>query len=122
VQGVEANLYHTIIAEASDANLIAALLSDSPATKLLARVQRQIAAFERTWYRANAELRRARQEAQPPSIRRLRTTSTSSPPNPLLANWLRSVSPRKASQKRLPPLPTGRPSTEKTGRPAFFVG
>ena len=46
LQGVEAQLYCTIIAESSDANLIAALLSDSPAAKLLARVQRQIAAFE----------------------------------------------------------------------------
>jgi hypothetical protein len=27
-------------------------------------VQRQIAAFERTWYRANTELRRARRQAE----------------------------------------------------------
>ena len=46
-----------------DATLAAALLSDSPAAKLLARVQRQIAAFERTWYRANTELRRTREKA-----------------------------------------------------------
>ena len=63
LQSVEAGLYHTLLADPS-VNLIEALLSQSPAAKLLARVQRQIAAFERTWYKANAELRRAREEAQ----------------------------------------------------------
>src|SRR4249919_504242 len=64
LQAVEGDLYRSIIAESSNATLIAALLSDSPAAKLLARVQRQIAAFERTWYRANTELRRARRQAE----------------------------------------------------------
>jgi hypothetical protein len=66
LQSVEAGLYHTILADIS-VNLIEALLASSPAAKLLARVQRQIAAFERTWYKANAELRRARAEAQDPA-------------------------------------------------------
>ena len=59
---VEADLYRTLLAETPGASLAAALLSDSPAAKLLARTQRQIAAFERTWHRAKTELLRARAE------------------------------------------------------------
>jgi hypothetical protein len=59
---VEADLYRTLLAENPESSLAAALLSNSPAAKLLARTQRQIAAFERTWHRANAALRRARTE------------------------------------------------------------
>src|SRR4030095_3435286 len=64
LQRAEAALHRTLLAETPGASLAAALLSDSPAAKLLARVQRQIAAFERTWYRANTELRRARRQAE----------------------------------------------------------
>jgi hypothetical protein len=64
LQNVEADLYHTVLAETPGASLAAALLSESPAAKLLARIQRQIAAFERTWHRANTELRSARQHAE----------------------------------------------------------
>src|ERR1022692_2727075 len=53
LQNVEADLYHTVLAESP---------GNSPAAKPLARVQRQIAAFERCWYRANTELRRARRQ------------------------------------------------------------
>ncbi len=62
LQLVEADLYRTLLAETPGASLAAALLSDSPAAKLLARTQRQIAAFERTWHRANNELTRTRAE------------------------------------------------------------
>jgi hypothetical protein len=58
---VEASLQRTLLAESSG-DLAAALLSDSPAAKLLARVQRQIASLERAWNRANSELRRAYRE------------------------------------------------------------
>jgi hypothetical protein len=64
LQRVEADLYRSVLAESPGASLAAALLSDSPAAKLLARVQRQLAAFERAWYRANSELRRARRQAE----------------------------------------------------------
>jgi hypothetical protein len=64
LQLVEADLFRTLLAETPGASLAAALLSDSPAAKLLARTQRQIAAFERAWYRARTELRRARQQAE----------------------------------------------------------
>jgi hypothetical protein len=61
---VEADLHRTVLAETPGASLAAALLSESPAAKLLVRVQRQIAAHERSWYRANAEIRRARRQAE----------------------------------------------------------
>src|SRR6476660_3897691 len=64
LQRVEADLHRTLLAETPGTSLAAALLSDSPAAKLLVRIQRQIAAFERAWYRANTELRRARAEAE----------------------------------------------------------
>ena len=64
LQRVEADLHRTLLAETPGASLAAALLSDSPAAKLLARVQRQVAGFERAWYRANTELRRARRQAE----------------------------------------------------------
>ena len=76
LQRVEADLHRTLLAETPGASLAAALLSDSPAAKLLARVQRQIAAFERTWYRANTELRRARQQAEAATTRPWINTST----------------------------------------------
>jgi hypothetical protein len=66
LQNVEADLYHTILAESPGNSLAAVLLAESPAAKLLARIQRQIAAFERTWHRANTELRRARAQAEQP--------------------------------------------------------
>ena len=58
---VEASLQRTLLAESSG-DLAAALLSDSPAAKLLARVQRQIASLERAWNRAASELRRSYRE------------------------------------------------------------
>ncbi len=64
LQRVESDLFRTLLSEAEGESLAAAFLSASPAAKLLARIQRQIAAFERTWHRAHAELRRTRQEAQ----------------------------------------------------------
>src|SRR5260370_29181023 len=64
LETVEADLYRTVIAEPPGTPLAAVLLAESPAAKLLLRIQRQIAAFERTWHRANTELRRARAQAE----------------------------------------------------------
>jgi hypothetical protein len=63
LQKVEADLYRKLLSETPGATLADALLSESPAAKLLTRTQRQIAAFERTWLRANAELRRIQKQA-----------------------------------------------------------
>ncbi len=62
LQRVEADLYRTILAESATPNLAAALLADTPATRLLTRIQRQLAAHDRAWYRALRELRRLREE------------------------------------------------------------
>jgi hypothetical protein len=68
LQRVEADLYHTVLAESPGNSLAAVLLAESPAAQLLVRVQRQIAAFERTWHRANTELRRAHAQAEPAAV------------------------------------------------------
>jgi hypothetical protein len=126
LQRVEGDLYRSIIAESSNSTLIAALLSDSPAAKLLARVQRQIAAFERTWYRANTELRRAREQAEPAIDRTVEhyLDFLSAKPAP---GELASL--RQSSNTSLPGAQTAPkssrdwpPTDEKTGRPLFFVG
>ena len=106
------------------ASLAAALLSDSPAARLLARTQRQIAAFERTWYRANTELRRARRQSEaandqnflaylghlcapsPAELASLHPANRDIPDTPATA----------ASPKNWPP------TDEKTGKPLYFVG
>jgi hypothetical protein len=64
LQRVEAELYRTVLAESGGANLVSAILSGTPAAKLLTRVQRQIVGFERTWYRAEAALDRSRSAAE----------------------------------------------------------
>src|SRR5260370_8529894 len=63
LESVEADLYHAVLAESPGNSLAAVLLAESPAAKLLVRVQRQIPAFERTWHRANTELPPARAQA-----------------------------------------------------------
>ena len=122
---VEADLHRTLLAESPGASLAAALLSGSPAAKLLARVQRQIAAHERTWYRANTELRRARKQAEDAAgesldnylerfhattaaqLASIRQSTATAPPDSPIA---------PASPKAWPPV------DEKTGRPLYFVG
>src|SRR5580765_4892691 len=93
LQRVEADLHRTLLAETPGASLASALLSDSPAAKLLARVQRQIAAFERTWYRANTELRRARRQAETDTDNALNRyiDSLGAPSRPELASFPQSA-------------------------------
>ena len=126
---VEADLHRTLLTESPGASLAAALLSDSPAAKLLVRVQRQIAAFERTWYRANAEIRRARKQAEDAAgqsfenyLDRLCTMPTLPPPSELAsfpqpANVDQPGSPAALTSPRDWP-----PTDEKTGKPLYFVG
>src|ERR1039457_772687 len=64
LQRVEADLFRTVLAESPGNSLAAVLLAASPAAKLLVRLHRQTAAFERCWHRANTELRRARAQAE----------------------------------------------------------
>jgi hypothetical protein len=126
LQLVEADLYHTLLAETPGNSLAAALLSDSPAAKLLARVQRQIAAFERTWHRANDEFRRAHTDSDPSpegSMDKYLDFLCEVPSPADLASF------RQSAKEDLPEAPAAPVSTrdwpptdEKTGQPLFFVG
>ncbi len=119
LQRVEADLYRTILAEAPGASLAAALLSDSPAAKLLARTQRQIAAFERTWHRANTELRRARQHdgsADEKAFDKYLDILCTPPPIAELASLPQSTPTAPTPASDWPP------TDEKTGRPLYFIG
>jgi hypothetical protein len=61
---VESELYRDVIRQSGARTLAAALQADTPAAKVLNRVQRQLAACERDWHRANRELRRLREEKE----------------------------------------------------------
>ena len=122
LQRVEADLHRTLLAETAGASLAAALLSDSPAAKLLARVQRQIAAFERTWYRADTELRRARAQAEvaaEESFEKYLDYLTAPPAPGALASLRQSANTTQSVPKPIRDWP---PTDEKTGKPLYFVG
>ena len=88
LQLVEADLYRTVLSESPGATLAAALLSDSPAAKLLARVQRQLAAFERAWFRAHTQLHRNREKATESEDQALDLPKLASiPPAVAQASW-----------------------------------
>ena len=126
LQRVEADLYRSVLAESPGASLAAALLSDSPAAKLLARVQRQLAAFERAWYRANSELRRARRQAEADSGQSFDNYLDflcAKPAPGELASLHQSAHNGLPDSPAAPASPRDRPPTdEKTGRPLCFVG
>jgi hypothetical protein len=107
---VEAQLYRTVLTESGSGDLAAALLSDSPAAKLLARIQRQLAAFERSWYRAHREIHRARREAE--------TADQAAFEALLNAPLPASPYPPSASFPEIPPLPASRPA-EPLSNPAL---
>ena len=129
LQRVEADLTRTVLAESNGGSLAAALLADSPAAKLLARVQRRIAAFERTWYRANAELRRARKQAEDAAGQSFenyldRFCAMPALPTPgQLASFPQSANITVPDSPAAPAAPRDWPPTdEQTGRPLYFVG
>src|ERR1035438_7727628 len=91
LQRVEADLFRTLLAESPGATLAA--------------TQRQIAAFERTWYRAHTELHRARRQSEAAgeqSFDRYLDRLCERPPITELASILFPPSP---------PSPTPRPSS-----------
>ena len=92
LQRVESDLFRTLLSEAEGESLAAAFLSASPAAKLLARIQRQIAAFERTWNRARTELLRQRRNAGD-AEKPLPAPARSKPAAPKLASFPQSASP-----------------------------
>jgi hypothetical protein len=108
LETVEADLFRTIMTESPDNSLAAVLLAESPAAKLLLRIQRQIAAFERTWHRANTEFRRARAEAETapePSLEPAELASFPQPPDSRLPH-----SPAAPAPPRIGPQSTKRPA------------
>jgi hypothetical protein len=60
LERVETDLYRALLAEFPNANLATAILADSPTGRVLHRVQRQLAAFERSWFRAQTAFHRGR--------------------------------------------------------------
>ena len=126
---VEADLHRTLLAESPGASLAAALLAESPAAKLLVRVQRQIAAFERTWYRANAEIRRARKQAEDAagqSFENYLDRLCAMPALPAPGELASFPHPANVDPPNAPAAltsPRDWPPTDKeTGRPLYFVG
>jgi hypothetical protein len=129
---VEADLTRTLLAESPGASLAAALLSESPAARLLARVQRQIAGFERAWHRADAAFRRTRRldgSADDKAFdkyldilcaKELPAELASFPQDTGWHKWVPPGQPCASEQssdtKSWPPV------DEKTGRPLYFVG
>src|SRR3954453_15324744 len=61
LRSLETGLYVVLAAETPGFPPAGALLSGSPAAKLLARTQRQLAAHQRAWYRALTEFNRQRE-------------------------------------------------------------
>jgi len=127
LENVEADLYRTVLAESPGNPLAAVLLAESPAAKLLVRVQRQIAAFERTWHRANTEFRRARaQQDEPPtdaSVDRYLDLLCAMPNPAELASFPRAANIAVPASPSVPHSPNAAPPTgEKPGRPPYFIG
>ena len=118
LETVEADLFRTIMTESPDNSLAAVLLAESPAAKLLLRIQRQIAAFERTWHRANTELRRARAEG------RNRPRRPPAEPLRLRIGFVPAIRRHELPDPPAAPAaaPDWPPIDEKTGKPRYFVG
>ena len=126
LQRLEADLIRKALDDTPGATLIDVMLSDSPAAKLLARIQRQIAAHERAWFRAHRELVRlanclaaARQDGFERYVDH--TAPEHRPPEATLKieeSGLpeRTQSPAPQAAKSWPPV------DEKTGKPLYFVG
>ncbi len=129
LQRLEADLIRKLLAETPGAGLIDVMLSESPAAQLLARIQRQIAAHERAWFRAHRELVRlanclaaAQQDGFDryidhiaPEHRPVGATPGCHAPgeSDLLERTQSAASP---AAKSWPPV------DEKTGKPLYFVG
>ena len=123
LETVEADPYRTIMIESPGNSLATALLAETPAAKLLLRIQRQIAAFERTWHRANNEFNRARAQAGIAPV----AAPEDSPEVSLEPAELASFP--QIAERRLPQVPATPAATrewppidEKTGKPRYFAG
>ena len=112
LQRLEADLIRKALDDTPGATLIDVMLSDSPAAKLLARTQREIAAHERAWFRAHRELVRM-------------ASATPDPAQdfaPILAEPEVSEMPERTQSSAPPAAKNWPPVDETTGRPLYFVG
>ena len=78
----ESELYGDVMRQSGATTLAAALQADTPAAKILNRVQRQLAACERDWHRASRELRRLREQPAVAEAVAVRRNATEPPPEP----------------------------------------
>ncbi|MEO8368985.1 MAG: hypothetical protein ABI806_07300, partial [Candidatus Solibacter sp.] len=110
LQRIESDLIRRVLAEIPGATLIDVMLSDSPAAKLLARIQRQLAAHERAWFRAHRELVRLASQIS----EELHLEAPQQPQACESPERTQSIEPKIAQ--------AWPPTDEKTGKPAYFVG
>jgi len=129
LQRLEADLIRKLLDETPGATLIDVMLSDSPAAKLLARVQRQIAAHERAWFRAHRELVRLANSlaaAQQDGIGRYLDYAVPEPrpagATPYVEEPQESESPERTQSPAPRTAQSWPPVDEKTGKPLYFVG
>jgi hypothetical protein len=121
LQILEADLIRKHLAETPGSSLLDLMLDPSPAGKLLARIQRQIAAHERAWFRAHRELVRlisnvlaAQQNGFAPYFEPITPDSRPSGATPHLAKPHASESLER-TQSPWPPV-------DEQGKPRYFVG
>jgi hypothetical protein len=117
LQPLETELYKTIMAEDPDGNLVGGILSGSPAAKLLTRIQRQIMAFERAWYRAHHEHQRKRLDSQladEEAFKVFLDRTCTVPPLSQLASF-----PENPSQRESPPKNMPIPAPDRLSNPAL---
>jgi hypothetical protein len=79
----QAELYQDVMRQSKARTLAAALQVETPAGKILNRVQRQLAAAEREWHRANRELRRLREKPDAAEKVAARREAVEPPPEPM---------------------------------------
>jgi hypothetical protein len=79
---VESDLYRDLIRQSGATSLATALQAETPAAKVLNRVQRQLAACERDWHRASRELRRQREQPAGAEATATRRNTVEPPPEP----------------------------------------
>jgi hypothetical protein len=122
---LQADLHRILLEENPGASLAAALLTESKTAKLLAKVQRQIAAHERAWYRAHNTLHRDRardtQDCNDFIDRELGLFDLQTERQ--LAS-IRNRTPQPPSEPAPPPdaKPAWPPIDPETGHAPFFVG
>ena len=120
---LETELYYTLEAEAPGQSLAAAILAATPAAKLLARTQRQLAAHQRAWYRAFTELRRQRERDDEEQQALLELASFRREPEPAPDPQPEAPEAEPEPEPEAPKaVKSWPPVDEKTGKPLYFVG